>query len=341
MQDILARFGLTGPVSPLGSGHINDSYRVGEDHLLQRINHRVFSDVAGLMHNVDLVTRHLRRKIAAATGEAAGQQTLKIVPTRGGALFVQDGAGNYWRVYEFLRHLRSYDLLETPEQAYAGARAYGHFLRFLDDFPTGRAVSTIPDFHNVVSRLAALRAAVRTDARKRLRECTGEVSRALTRAGRMSVIQHAWEAGRLRTRITHNDTKFNNVMFDAEGHARCVVDLDTVMPGLVHFDLGDAIRTGAATASEDEADLRIVGADPEKLRALTEGYLSVTRDVLTPEELSLLPRSGELLAYLMAVRFLTDFLAGDRYYKTAYPTHNLVRARNQLRLVEELEALRK
>lgn len=336
MQSILNQFPLTGPVSPLGSGHINDSYRVGEGHLLQRINHQVFPDVAGLMNNIDLVTQHIRSKIAGTTGEAAGQQTLTVVPTTDGRLFTQDEAGNYWRVYEFLTGLHSHDLLETPEQAYAGARSYGYFLRFLDDFPAKQITDVIPNFHNIITRLEAFELAIRHNAANRVRECKEDITYIRSLANRMTVIQRAWQSGKLRTRITHNDTKFNNVMFDAAGNGRCVVDLDTVMPGVVHFDLGDALRTGAATANEDEKDLQLVGVDREKVRAITEGYLSVTRDVLTPEERHLLPRSGELLAYLMAVRFLTDYLAGDQYYKTAYPEHNLVRGRNQLRLVQAL-----
>jgi len=336
VQDILNSFALTGPVSPLGSGHINDSYRVGDGYLLQRINHHVFPDVTGLMNNIDLVTRHLRTRIAVAAGDAAEQQTLTIVPTTSGKLFEQDGTGDYWRVYELLSGLHSHDLPETPEQAYAGARSYGYFLRFLDDFPARRITPIIPDFHNIISRLAAFEATVKHDPANRVRECHDDIATVRSLADRMTVIQRAWDAGKLRTRVTHNDTKFNNVMLDAAGNGRCVVDLDTVMPGVVHFDLGDALRTGAATANEDEADLQLVGIDREKAGAITEGYLSVTRDVLTEEELHLLPHSGSLLAYLMAVRFLTDHLAGDRYYKITHPGHNLVRGRNQLCLVGSL-----
>ncbi len=339
VQDILQQFSISGSAVPLGSGHINDSYRVGEGYLLQRINHNVFPNVGGLMRNIDLVTGHIRSKIATAEGEAATQQTLTIIPTKTGSLFAQSEDGNYWRTYEYLTGLRSHDLLETPEQAYAGARSYGYFLRFLDDLPAEQITDVIPNFHNIISRLKAFELAVGADAVGRARGCKKDIAYVRSLADRMTVIQRAWQAGKLRTRITHNDTKFNNVMFDAEGRGRCVVDLDTVMRGVVHFDFGDAIRTGAATANEDEADLQIVGVDREKVRAITEGYLSITHDFLTPEERQLLPRSGELLAYLMAVRFLTDYLMGDKYYKIAYPNHNLVRGRNQLRLVRELVGL--
>jgi len=215
VQNIRSHFNLSGPVIPLGSGHINDSYRVGDGYLLQRINHHVFPDVAGLMNNINLVTGHIRKKIARAAGEAAGQQTLKIIPTTDGQLFAQGNDGNYWRVYEFLNGLHSYNLLETPEQAYAGARSYGYFLRFLDDFPSGKITDIIPDFHNIITRLNAFELAVRHNSANRVRECKEDISYIRSLADRMTTIQHAWQSGKLRTRITHNDTKFNNVMFDA------------------------------------------------------------------------------------------------------------------------------
>jgi Ser/Thr protein kinase RdoA (MazF antagonist) len=338
MNHLLSHFQLTGTVlsaKPLGSGHINDSYRVSMDgdidYLLQRINHEVFPDVAGMMRNIDLVTSHLRDKMIGS-----GQRTLTVIPAKSGALFLQDEVGNSWRVYEFLTDLEGFDLLDTPEQAYEGARAYGHFLRFLDDFPAEQIVDVIPDFHNISSRLKAFASSVKADVVGRGRRCKEEIKSIESLANRLTTIQRSWDAGQLPTRTTHNDTKFNNVLFDGDGIGRAVVDLDTVMQGVVHFDFGDGVRTGAATAPEDEADLHLVGVDPAKYQAFQEGYLEITQDYLTPLELELLPLAGPLLAYLMAVRFLTDFLNGDVYYKTAYPDHNLVRGRNQLKLVEEL-----
>lgn len=325
-------------VSPFGSGHINASFRVttGEgNYLLQRINHHVFPDVAALSSNIQLVTGHLRKRIASANGEAGEQRTLRLIPTHDGTLWHQDATGKYWRMYDFMEGLVSYDLVETEEQAYAGARSYGHFLNFLSDFSAQQLVPVLPDFHNILSRLGRFNQA-KGKASERIRQCQPEIKRVLTLADGLTEIHRAWESGLLPTRVTHNDTKFNNVLLTPDGQGRAVVDLDTVMPGIVHFDYGDGIRTATATVAEDEADLQLLGVDQEKYQAFTEGYLSVTRDFLTPAELHFLPHSGALLAYLMAVRFLTDYFEGDVYYATKYPEHNLVRGRNQLRLAELL-----
>lgn len=342
MNTVIANFKLEAKpvaIQPFGAGHINDSLRIitegPKEYFLQRINHNVFPNVEGMMGNIDLVTRHIRGQLTTATGEAATQRTLTIVPTNDGQLFQRDEDGNYWRVYEFFTDLHSYELLETPEQAYAGAKAYGYFLRLLDDAPAEQIVDIIPHFHDINRRLAALEASWRADGAGRGRRCKALYQVVGKHADRMREIQRRWDTGQLPTRITHNDTKFNNVLFDAADNGVCVVDLDTVMQGVVHFDFGDGVRTGAATAHEDEADLQLVTVDRAKYRAFREGYLEVTQDCLSPLEIQLLPLAGPLLAYIMGVRFLTDFLAGDTYYKTAYPDHNLVRASNQLKLTEE------
>ncbi|MEM9931032.1 MAG: aminoglycoside phosphotransferase family protein, partial [Bacteroidota bacterium] len=345
MQHIAAQFQLKGSVEsiiPFGSGHINTSYRVQTStstYLLQKINHFIFTDVAALSNNIQQVTDHIRAKIAAATGPAGEQQTLQLVPTQSGAWWHQDQEGQYWRVFDFLTGLVSFDVVNTPEQAYAGARSYGFFLRFLDDLPATNITPILPNFHNITTRLEAYEQA-RTQVQGKLksrelllRPETGRIARL---ASSMQALQRAWQTGQLPTRITHNDTKFNNVLLTPAGEGRAVIDLDTVMPGIVHFDYGDGIRTAAATAAEDEADLQLVGIDLERYRAFTDGYLSVTQAYLSPTERQTLPQAGALLAYLMAVRFLTDFLMGDVYYTTKYPEHNLVRGRNQLKLAEAL-----
>lgn len=345
MQQIASQFQLSGPItdiSPFGSGHINASFRVkaeGGDYLLQRINNLVFPDIEALSNNIQLVTDHLRGKIVEARGEAGRQRTLQLVSTLEGQYWLKDKEGSYWRIFDFMSGLVSYDVVETPEQAYAGARSYGYFLSFLDDFPANQIVPVLPDFHNIVSRLKAFEAArtqVQGTLTGRVEQSLLEVKRVLALADEMTAVQQAWERGALKTRVTHNDTKFNNVLLTPAGEGRAVVDLDTVMPGIVHFDYGDGIRTAAATAAEDEADNHLIGVDREKYDAFTEGYLSVTRDYLSAAELHYLPKSGALLAYIMAVRFLTDYFMGDVYYTIKYPEHNLVRGRNQLRLAEVL-----
>lgn len=346
MEEVIAQFRLAGPareILPFGGGHINDTFRIRTaagtpDYLLQRINHHVFRDVAALTANIRLVTGHLHRRMAEAP--AAEQVTLTIVPTRGEADYCRDAYGDYWRVFEFLDGLHAYDRVATPRQAYEGARSFGYFLRFLDDLPAERLTATIPGFHDLALRLRQFRTAAAAPAGDRGAATVPERAQVHALADRLLLIDQLAKDGGLRARVTHNDTKFNNVLLTPADRGRCVVDLDTVMPGVVAFDFGDGVRTGAATAAEDAADLPSVGVDLEHFRAFTAGYLSVTRDVLTPTELELLGLSGAYMAFIMGVRFLTDYLAGDTYYKVRYPEQNLVRARNQLRLAEEFTARR-
>ncbi len=346
MEALIRQFRLSGAIDrtePFGGGHINDTYRLTNrfpaepDYLLQRINHRVFPDVSGLMENIALVTAHLRQRIAAAPPPANLQTTLTLVPTHTGAYYYHHDRG-YWRIFVFLKGMQAFDLVSTPAQAYAGARAYGYFLRFLDDFPPERLTAVIPGFHDLALRLRQFQAAQYAPAAGRGSRCREDVRRVLGLADRLLVLDTLYHQGKIRSRVTHNDTKFNNVLLSEEGHGKCVIDLDTVMPGIVHFDFGDGVRTGVTTAQEDEADLSRVTVDTEKFRAFAAGYLEVTRDVLSEVERVHLALSGAYMAFLMGVRFLTDYLAGDTYYKVSGPEHNLVRARNQLRLTEEFLA---
>ncbi|WP_116125547.1 phosphotransferase enzyme family protein [Lewinella sp. IMCC34183] len=343
MEHIIRQFDLRGTIvraEPYGAGHINDTYRLrnsdpgAPDYLLQCINHHVFPDVDGLMENIRRVTDHLRRRIAAAPPPAGTQTTLTVNLTHEGRPYCHVG-GEYFRVFEFLDGLHAYELVDSPERAYAGARAYGYFLRFLDDFPADLLTPVIPGFHDLALRLRQLAAARAAPARGRVAAAADALRRAEGMADRLLTLDTAYRAGRIRRRVTHNDAKFSNVLLTPAGWGKCVVDLDTVMPGAVHFDFGDGVRSGAATAREDEPDLDRVTVDLEKFRAFAAGYLEVTRDVLSPAELDFLGLSGAYMAYIMGVRFLTDFLAGDVYYKVRSPEHNLLRARNQLRLAEE------
>lgn len=328
-------------IEPFGGGHINDTYRVrtgdaaGGDYLLQRINHRVFPDVAGLMENIGLVTDHIRARIAAAPPPANAQTTLTVVPTLTGERYLRRADGNYWRVFKFLDGLHVYDLVATPEQAYEGARSYGYFLRFLDDFPAGRLTEVIPGFHDLELRLTNFRRAVAAPVDGRERSCPEAIRQVTELADDLLVIDRLHKSGCIRPRVTHNDTKFNNVLLTPDDRGKCVIDLDTVMPGIVHFDFGDAVRTGIGTANEDEADLSQVTVDMDKFRGFAAGYLEVTRDVLSPLEVRYLGLSGAYMSFIMGVRFLTDYLSGDVYYKISAPDHNLRRARNQLRLTRE------
>ncbi|MEL6676379.1 MAG: aminoglycoside phosphotransferase family protein [Bacteroidota bacterium] len=324
----------------VGSGHIHDSFRLSFPEaeqaplFVQRINHRIFSPLPLLMGNLEKVLAHLSARMASQQGH--GQLGLQLVYTRDRAAFFEDDEGNAWRLFPFLEGLSSFDLVLSGEQAFQGARSFGYFLAFLSELPPASIPEIIPAFHHVPSRLTLFEDQVSRPFEGRDQTCPAEIAFVRLHADRMCQFQHLQDQGVLPTRLTHNDTKFNNVLLDKKGIGRCVVDLDTVMPGLVHADFGDGIRTAASTAREDEADLALVGLDREKFQGFAEGYLSVVRDLLNPAELSLLGLSGAMMAYLIGLRFLTDYLGGDAYYKTTYPEHNLDRARNQFRLSQDI-----
>lgn len=340
ISDIIDRFDLSGAVQevlPFGNGHINDTYRVknrdseAPDYLLQRVNHEIFKDVAAMMENIRLVTEHIK------TGGSSGikQETLDIVRTIDQQLFTIY-EGNYWRMFEFKKGTKSYEVVETPEQAYQGALAFGTFFRLLSDFPAEKLTDTLPEFHNVILRLEVFEKAVKEDIKGRTAEVKNEINFVRKNADLMCEMERLKQVGKIPLRVTHNDTKFNNVLLDDKGRGFCVIDLDTVMSGIVHYDFGDGIRTSTNTAKEDETDLSLVHFDLEKFKAFATGFLEASRDILNSFEIEYLGRSGGLLAYIMGVRFLTDYLMGDVYYKINREGHNLDRARTQLKLTRQI-----
>lgn len=340
-EELAAQFrieGRIGAIEAFGNGHINDTFRISSkeaeapDYLLQRVNHLVFPNVGPMMENIRKVTEHLRQ-------HGDGNYTsMTIIPTRTDKLFYRDETGSYWRVFIFLKGLLSYDVAESPEQIYEGAKAFGAFMRGLSDFPAAELFPTLPNFHHVPWRISNLQKAVAEDAVQRVKVAKELIQYALSIGDQMSTIQQLGDQGRLPLRVTHNDTKFNNVLLDQQGRGRCVIDLDTVMPGYVHFDFGDGVRTSVTSVPEDEADLQNIEVELIRFQAFAEGFLETSRDILTPIELEYLPLSGAMLAYIMGIRFLTDFLMGDVYYKIHVPEHNLQRARAQLDLTRKLLA---
>ncbi len=343
LEPIISQFDIKGEVlsaSPFGSGHINDTFHLQNkdsqcpDYLLQRVNHEVFKDVEGMMQNIWRVTDHINKK-NKQHGEK-GQETLDLIKTKDGKLYTQHTDGNFWRIFIFKKGLKSYDLVETAEQAYEGAKAFGLFFRLLADFPADTLTHTIPNFHNIILRLQTLRDTIAQSKSDRVKEVADEIKYVYDVADQMCVIENLRIDGKIPVRVTHNDTKFNNVLLSQEDKGVCVIDLDTVMPGVVHYDFGDGIRTGTTTAAEDEKDLTKVEFDIHKYEAFAAGYLEETRDILSPVEIENIGISGALFAYIMGVRFLTDYIAHDVYYKIGYPTHNLDRARCQLHLSREM-----
>jgi hypothetical protein len=325
--------------SPYGNGHINDTYCVSFKqasrevrYIFQRINHLVFKDPVALMENVRRVTEHLAQKVAGEPD--AIRHALKLIPARDGSSFICDEAGNVWRAYIFIERARTYEVAKSPAQASEAAKAFGRFQKMLVDLPRPRLHDTVPDFHYTPKRFAALETAVQRDAVNRAKLAKLEIEFAMKRKPITGILL---EAG-LPERVTHNDTKLNNVMFDdVTGEGICVIDLDTVMPGLALYDFGDMVRTATSPATEDERDLSKVTMQFPMFEALAHGYLESGSEFLTPEEKKLLAFSGKLITFEIGIRFLADFIMGDIYFKVHRDEHNLDRCRTQFRLVESIE----
>ena len=339
LNQALAAFALRG--APLyagryGSGHINDTYAVACDsglmYIVQRVNGTVFPKPWELMENIAAVTAFLGRRTADP------RRCLRLVPTRdGGPCFVDD-QGGYWRAFPFISNSVCLQAPTRPEDFYQSGVAFGAFQRQLADFPAATLHEPIPNFHNTPDRYRKLHQALAEDPLGRAKDCQAEIRAYLDReAGADSIVKGLAE-GALPLRVTHNDTKLNNVMLDYDTHeALCVIDLDTIMPGSALYDYGDSIRFGAATAAEDERDLGRMCLDLELFRTYTRGFLSACGDSLTERELQMLPVGARLMTLECGVRFLTDYLSGDTYFKISRESHNLDRARTQLRLVEDME----
>lgn len=344
---ILSRFAVGGTcisASPIKSGHIHDTFcicvreRRGERrYVLQRVNHHVFTNPGAVMENIARVTGHLRLK-RATMPERAFPKVLTIVPTQDDELCWQDEEANWWRVYEYVEDSYTIDVPSTAQHAYAAGAAFGRFQALLADLPAPPLHETIPDFHHTPKRYNALLQAVEEDRCNRAARCKAELRFVAQREPMLGVLVDLARRGEIPVRTTHNDTKINNIMFDQRtGEGVCVIDLDTVMPGLSLYDFGDCVRTTATLAAEDERDVEKVSMSVELFQALVRGYLAEMRPVLTEREVELLGFAGRLITLEIGIRFLTDYLNGDVYYKTARPDHNLERARAQFALVASME----
>jgi thiamine kinase-like enzyme len=344
LVNILEQFELTDKAvsaTPFGNGHINDTLKVITDkgeakYILQRINHHIFTNVDMLQDNIHRVTSHIRKKQEEKGENDIDRKVLTFLPAKDGKFYYFDG-DSYWRVCLFIPRSKSYEEV-TPELSYEAGKAFGNFQAMLADIPEGALGETIPNFHNMEFRLQQFRDAIAENAAGRLdevRELVGEIEK---RAKAMCIQEDLYREGKLRKRINHCDTKVNNVMFDEDGKVLCVIDLDTVMPGFVLSDIGDFIRTGANTGAEDDKNLDNVNVDMDIFQAYTRGYMETAQSFLTPLEISLLPYGGRLLTYMQTVRFLTDYINGDTYYKIHHPQHNLQRTKAQFKLLQSLEA---
>jgi len=330
--------------APYGSGHINDTYAVVYDqnharvrYIVQRINHNVFKNPAGLQENVERVTRHMFNKLVEQGVEDVSRRTLTLIPALDDKSYYVDPDGNYWRAYVFIDGASTYDQIETTEQAYEAAKVYGRFQELVCDLPGPRLFETIPDFHNTRTRFDAFKRAVDEDSHGRSAGVTAEIDYALGNEWIVDVLLDLQKSGDIPERITHNDTKLNNVMIDDEtAEGLCVIDLDTVMPGLSLYDFGDMVRSGARSAPEDEPDLGKVVMRMDMFEALARGYLASAGAMLNEAEKDHLVFSGTLITFEQGLRFLTDYLRGDVYYKTHRKGHNLDRSRVQFKMVESM-----
>ncbi|MDO9542306.1 MAG: aminoglycoside phosphotransferase family protein [Kiritimatiellia bacterium] len=330
---------------PYGTGHINDTYLVtmadggiAVPYILQRINRNIFRNPPLLMDNIVRVTSHIRAKLAAVSGSEPDRESLTVIPTETALPFLHDDRDNFWRMYIFIRNAETYDICATTRQAYETAFAFGRFQSQLADLPGDRLHETIPWFHHTPRRFAALEKAISADKCNRCAEVKREIDFCAKRKSLASALTDLLESGRIPERISHNDSKINNVMMDsANGRGICVIDLDTVMSGSSLYDFGDMVRTAARTMDEDECDLDKVILNIQFFESLARGYLESARMFLTPLETENMVTAGKVITFTIGIRFLADHLMNDVYFKIHRPGHNLDRARVQFKLLASIE----
>lgn len=328
--------------APYGTGHINDTFKIitrekdMPDYILQRVNHNVFKNVPALMQNINRVTKHIRSKLLEIPGSDPERQGLTLISSND-RVYYRDDSGNFWRVYIFISDNQSYDIVDSPEKAYEGGKAFGQFQAMLADLPGEPLNETIPDFHNISKRLDTFYDTLKKDPQNRASLVKDELFFVKTRAEEMKKIHKLGDEGKIPLRITHNDTKFNNVLLDKNDKNLCVIDLDTVMPGYIHFDFGDSIRTTTNTGAEDEKDLSLVNMDINLYEAYTKGFLEETGKFMNKCEIDNLAFAGKLFPFIIGLRFLTDYIDGDNYFKIHHEHHNLQRTRAQFKLLKSME----
>lgn len=348
IDEAISRFAINGRLvskTPYGNGHINDTFLLvyetpeGErkQYILQRMNHAIFKNPQFLMDNVVNVTKYLR-KVIISQGGNPDRETLNVVKTGDGSSYYEDSSHNYWRMFLFIENTICLEKVESAKDFYDSAVAFGNFQRMLADYPAKSLNETIPNFHNTPSRFRDFKKAAEEDSLGRAALAGEEIAFALAREAETSALTELLEKGLLPLRVTHNDTKLNNILFDADTKkALCIIDLDTVMPGLSLYDFGDSIRFGASTGAEDEKDLSRIEMDLSLFEAFTKGFLEGCQGSLTKKEIEMLPMGAKLMTYECGIRFLADFLEGDIYFKIHRDGHNLDRARTQFKLVADME----
>jgi len=326
--------------SELASGHINDTYLIAtsnkKNFVLQRINHGVFKDVPGLINNKVAISKHIQGKLSHLPENERERKVLTFVTTKDGAPYFYGKNGGYWNLMVYITNSITYETVKNEEIAYEGGKLIGNFLNLTSDFDASQLIEVIPKFHDMSFRFSQFEDSLKIASNERLAQAKKYIDLVWSLKNEMHIIQNLKESGEIKVRVTHNDTKISNVLFDTNNKGLCVIDTDTVMPGVVHYDFGDAIRTICNTAAEDEKNLALVNFNIDYYKAYVKGFLKEMNASLSPIELKYLPLGAKTMIFIMALRFLTDFLNNDIYYKTKYSDHNLDRAKNQFKLIESL-----
>jgi Ser/Thr protein kinase RdoA (MazF antagonist) len=322
----------------LASGHINDTYLIKTKEkpffVLQRINHGVFKDVPGLIENKVAVSHHIQEKLKDLSKKKQKRRVLAFAKNNTGESYYKDEEKNYWNLMYFIDDSVTFEIVKSEEIAYEGGRLLGQFLTLTSDFDASKLVEVIPKFHDMPFRYMQFEDALKIASEERLNKAKEQIKLVEDFKAEMHIIQLLKESGAIKTRVTHNDTKISNILFNTKNKGLCVIDTDTVMPGIVHYDFGDAIRTICNTTAEDETNLDLVEFNIAYYKAYTKGFLKKMKPFLSPLELEYLPLGAKTMIFIMALRFLTDYLNGDVYYKIKYPEHNFDRAKNQFKLIE-------
>ncbi len=323
------------------SGHINDTFLVTsiqqQKYIFQKINKGVFNDVPGLIMNKVKISQHLHHKLADLTEKERQNRVLTFVQSSEGEYFYVDQNGDFWNVTLFIDNSQTFETVTEVKVAYEGGKLFGEFIHLTQDFDAGSLVEVIPRFHDMAFRFEQFEEALKKASAERLFNAQSYIQMVNELKAEMHILQQLKDQGKIRLRVTHNDTKISNALFDLEGKGLCVIDTDTIMPGIIHYDFGDAIRTICTTAAEDEKDLKKVKFNKEFYEAYTQGFLEEVGDAVSAFERNYFPLAAKTMIFIMALRFLTDYLNNDIYYKTRYPEHNLVRSKNQFKLIQSFE----
>jgi hypothetical protein len=327
--------------SEIHSGHINDTFFVKTDgvtnYIIQRINHNIFKNVFGLVNNKVLVSKHLKNKYSSIYGEELNQKVLSFVKAKKSNNYYINENGNFWNAMIFIENSKTFEIVKDEKIAYEAGKLLGDFLKLTSDFDSNLLVEVLPNFHDMSFRYLQYESSLKTATSERLKKANKYVNMISQLKEEMHILQSLKESGKIPVRVTHNDTKISNSLFNKENKGICMIDTDTVMPGIIHYDFGDAIRTICNTAAEDEKDLSKVEFNLAYYKAYKKGFIEKTKDSLTPIELEKLPLAAKTMIFIIGLRFLTDYLNNDVYYKTEYLEHNLDRAKNQFKLLNSLQ----